>query len=310
MVPKASESINGILNIDKPEGFTSFQVVAWLKGLVRERRIGHAGTLDPIATGVLPVCIGQATRIIQFITDAPKAYLAVLHLGVATDTFDRQGQITHRGDTDQVTINKIQDALDQFRGIIVQTPPSYSALKQNGKRYYELARAGLPVNPKPRRVKISGIEIVDSRTPLLTIKVECSKGTYIRSLAQDIGIVLGCYAHLTNLRRTKCGPFSIETALSFNQITNAQRAGQLESLLYAMDTPLKDIDALTVTDVNEIAIANGRAIHLDDEQPSAGRYCRAYNHDGRFIAVLQYMPETGLWHPKKVFLNSNSVTAI
>jgi tRNA pseudouridine55 synthase len=258
---------------------------------------------------VLPVCIGQATRIIQFIIDAPKTYLAVLQLGTATDTFDRQGKITHRGDTDHVTITKIQEALVQFTGIIVQTPPSYSALKQNGKRCYELARAGLPVNPKPRRIKISAIEIVDFRIPLLTIKVECSKGTYIRSLAQDIGTILGCYAHLTELTRLKCGPFSIENTLSLDLIANAKRIGQFESLMYAMDTPLIDMDTLTVSSGTEKAITNGQAISRDDEQLITGRYCRAYNHNGKFIAVLQYMPETGLLHPKKVFSNANSVAA-
>jgi len=256
---------------------------------------------------VLPVCIGQATRIIQFITDAPKAYLAVLQLGIATDTFDRQGKITHRGDTDKITITKIREALTQFTGIIVQTPPSYSALKQNGKRYYELARAGLPVNPKPRQIKINGIEIVDLHIPLLTVKVECGKGTYIRSLAQDLGSVLGCYAHVTKLTRLKCGPFLIENALSLDLIANAKRNGQFESFLHAMDTPLTDMDTLTVTNRTEKTIANGQAIYIDNEQLCTERYCRAYNHDGKFIAILQYMPETGLWHPKKVFLGTNSV---
>jgi len=306
IILKASEIINGILNIDKPEGFTSFQIVAWLRRLTREKRIGHAGTLDPIATGVLPVCIGQATRIIQFITEAPKAYLAVIQLGIATDTFDRQGQITHRGDIDNITITQIKEAVAQFKGITMQTPPSYSALKHNGKKLYELARAGLPVNPKPRRIEISRIEIVNIQIPLLTIQVECSKGTYIRSLAQDIGTKLGCYAHLTNLTRLRCGLFSIETALSLDQISNAQRAGQLESLIYAMDIPLMDMETLTVTEKDETAIANGQAIPGDDEQPDTGRYCRAYNYDGKFIAILQFMPKTGLWHPKKVFLNAHN----
>ena len=241
----------------------------------------------------------------QFITEAPKAYLAVLRLGIATDTFDREGQTTHRGTTDNITITKIQETLAKFKGLIMQTPPSYSALKHNGRRYYELARAGLPVNPKPRRVEISKIEIVDVQIPLLTIKVECSKGTYIRSLAQDIGTELGCYAHLINLTRLRCGLFSIETALPMDQISNAQRDGQLESLLYAIDAPLTDMDTLIVTEKNEEAIANGQAISLDDKQIHTGRYCRAYNHDGKFIAIVQFMPKTGLWHPKKVFLRAN-----
>ena len=164
--------------------------------------------------------------------------------------------------------------LAQFQGIIAQTPPVYSALKHNGKRYYELARAGLPVNPRPRQVEISGIELVNFKIPFLTIKVECSKGTYIRSLAQDIGIKLGCYAHLTNLTRLKCGPFSIEAAQSLDQIADARREGKLESLLYPIDTPLLDLETLIASKKIEAAIVNGQSIPLDDEQPRSAQAAR------------------------------------
>ncbi|MBM3149449.1 MAG: tRNA pseudouridine(55) synthase TruB, partial [Chloroflexi bacterium] len=191
-MPRTRASINGILSINKPEGITSFKVISWLKRLTGEKRIGHAGTLDPLATGVLPCCLGQATRIIQFITDASKTYLAKIKLGIATDTFDREGHITHRGDTSNITIARIEEILTEFQGFIEQRPPTYSALKHKGKRYYELARAGLPVNPRPRRVEISRVELVSYQTNLVTVEIECSKGTYIRSLADDLGLKLGC----------------------------------------------------------------------------------------------------------------------
>jgi len=256
---------------------------------------------------VLPICIGQATRITQFITDATKAYRAEVQLGISTDTFDRQGQIIHRGDVSGITITQIRKVLAQFQGIIAQTPPVYSALKHNGKRYYELARAGLPVNPKPRQVEISRIDLVNFQIPFLTIKVECSKGTYIRSLAQDIGTQLGCYAHLTNLTRLRCGTFSIEAAHPLDQIAAAQREGKLESILYPMDTPLLDLETLIASKKIEAAIVNGQSIPLDNEheQIRSDRYCRAYNLDGEFIAILRFIPETGLWHPTKVFGKAN-----
>lgn len=301
-MPKARASINGILNINKPEGVTSFKVVSWLKRLTGEKRIGHAGTLDPIATGVLPCCLGQATRIIQFITDASKAYLAQIKLGVATDTFDREGQITHHGDANNVTIARVEEALAKFQGFIEQRPPAYSALKHNGKRYYELARAGLPTNPRPRRVEISRIELISYQTPFVTVKIECSKGTYIRSLAHDLGLKLGCYAHLSNLSRLRCGTFYIEDALTPVQIEDAGQQGSLESLLLPMDNPLLALQAVIVDKERESAIATGQSLSLDTNHLNADKYCRAYSLDGDFIAVLRFASETSRWHPKRVFI--------
>jgi tRNA pseudouridine55 synthase len=300
-MPKARASINGILNVNKPEGISSFKVISWLKRLTGEKRIGHAGTLDPIATGVLPCCLGQATRIIQFITDASKAYLAQIKLGIATDTFDREGQITHHGDVSNVTIARVEEALAEFQGFIEQRPPAYSALKHNGKRYYELARAGLPTNPRPRRVEISKSELVSYQTPLVTVKIECSKGTYVRSLAHDLGMKLGCYAHLVNLSRLRCGTFCIEDALTPVQIEEAGKQGALESLLLPMDSPLLDLQAVIVDKEIESAIANGQSISLDTKNLNADK-CRAYSLDGDFIAVLSFAPETNRWRPKKVFI--------
>ncbi|MBN2462051.1 MAG: tRNA pseudouridine(55) synthase TruB [Dehalococcoidia bacterium] len=294
-------SIDGILNVNKPEGKTSFNIVARLKHLSGEKHVGHAGTLDPIATGVLPICFGQATRITQFLTDSSKTYLAQVELGVITDTFDRQGEIIERRDSSYITVPQIEEALTHFQGVINQVPPIYSALKRQGKRYYELARAGIPIKLKPRRVEILNLELLNCQSPLITINVDCSKGTYIRSLANDIGQYLGCGAHIKNLTRLRCGPFHIEDALSLPQIECAFHKDSWKELLQSVDSPLSNWKAIIVDKDNEIAIRNGRSLPLDKNSLSSDKFCRAYNLNGNFIAVLQFIPEKKSWHPYKVF---------
>ena len=294
-------SINGILNVNKPEGKTSFQVVALLRRMVGETRVGHAGTLDPAATGVLPVCLGQATRIVQFLTDTDKAYLAEIELGVTTDTFDREGRVTCRLDTSGITVTQIEEALATFQGFIEQVPPRFSALKYQGKRYYELARAGILIEPKPRKIRITSIELVDLQPPFITISLECSKGTYVRSLAHDLGQCLGCGAHLKNLTRTRCGPFYIEDALSMSEIQDACQRGTWRDILYPVDTPLLSWSAVIVDKRDELEIRNGCSISLSEGVSHAGKYCRAYSPDGDFIAILRFISDKRLWHPEKVF---------
>jgi tRNA pseudouridine55 synthase len=196
----------------------------------------------------------------------------------------------------------VEKALAEFQGFIEQRSPAYSALKHNGKRYYELARAGLPANPKPRRVEISKIELISYQPPFVNVKIECSKGTYIRSLAHDLGLKLGCYAHLSNLSRLRCGTFCIEDALTPVQIEEAGKQGSLEALLLPTDSPLLDLQAVIVDKEIESAIANGQSISLDTKQLNAHKYCRAYSLDGDFIAVLSFASETNRWRPKKVFI--------
>ena len=171
--------MDGILNIDKPWGKTSFSIVAMVKRLSGERRVGHAGTLDPAATGVLPVCLGQGTRIIEFLVDMTKAYRAEIELGVATDTYDTSGQITRRGDLSGISQRQLESALSPFRGLIQQTPPMYSAIKYQGKRLYQLARAGIEVERQSRPTKIHHLELIDWQPPVATLEIVCDKGTYI-----------------------------------------------------------------------------------------------------------------------------------
>ena len=217
--------VDGILNINKPGDITSFGLVAMVKRLSGERRVGHAGTLDPAATGVLPVCLGRGTRVIEFLVDTTKAYRAEIELGVTTDTYDASGRIIQRGDPSGVSREQLQSALASFCGLTRQTPPMFSAVKYQGKPLYQLARAGITVERRSRLVEIHNLELIDWQPPVATIEVVCSKGTYIRSLAYDLGQTLGCGAHLRSLIRLRCGLFNISDAISLSQLEDAFRYG-------------------------------------------------------------------------------------
>ena len=294
-------SISGILNVSKPEGRTSFSVVDWLRRLTGEKRVGHAGTLDPRATGVLPVCFGQGTRVIQFLLRGSKIYLAQIELGVATDTFDSEGKIVQRGDMGDITTARIEEALTCFVGVIEQVPPVYSALKHHGKRCYELARAGNMITMQSRRVEITRLELVDCDLPLITIKVVCGKGTYIRSLAHDLGQYLGCGAYLKSLIRLRYGPFDIKDALSVDQVEEAFRQGCWRELLHPVDSVLLNWSAAIVNKGSESTIRNGNSLHLEGGHLPSDRYCRVYNPEGDFVALLRFVSDKKLWHPEKVF---------
>ncbi len=215
--------VDGILNINKPCGMTSFSLVSIVKRLTGERHVGHAGTLDPTATGVLPICLGQGTRIVEFLVEATKAYRAEIELGVSTDTYDASGRVIQRGDPSGISQEQLTSALDSFRGLIQQTPPMYSAVKYQGKPLYELARAGITIERRSRPTKIHNLELVDWQPPVATIEIVCGKGTYIRSLAYDLGQALGCGAYLKSLIRQRCGFFDIRDAVSLPQFQDAFR---------------------------------------------------------------------------------------
>jgi len=213
--------VNGILNVNKPKQKTSFDIVSMVRRLTGERRVGHAGTLDPEATGVLPVCLGQGTRIVQYLMDTEKGYRAVIELGVATDTYDASGEVVQRGEYSGISREQVEQALNSFVGTIQQIPPMYSALKHQGQPLYKLARSGITVERKSRTVIIHKLRIVDWQPPIVTIEVVCSKGTYIRSLAHDLGQILGCGANMKDLIRFQCGPFNIGNAVSIPQLEAA-----------------------------------------------------------------------------------------
>jgi tRNA pseudouridine55 synthase len=294
-------NMNGILNVNKPGGMTSFGVVSRLKRLTGEKRIGHTGTLDPIATGVLPICFGKATRIVQYLINSDKAYLADIQLGIATDTFDREGTVVSENDPGDITIKQVEEVLSSFQGTIEQIPPRFSAVKHHGKRSCDLTRAGIDVEMKPRRVRINRIELVNAHLPVITVLIECSKGTYIRTIADDTGKMLGCGAHIKELTRTGCGTFNIEDALSLSDIERIYARGNLETYLQPVDSPLQDWQTVVLTGEDESAVGNGRSIALDDRYHALSHYCRAYNSKGEFTAILRYSKDEELWHPDKVF---------
>jgi tRNA pseudouridine55 synthase len=288
-----------------------------VKRLSGERRVGHAGTLDPAATGVLPVCLGQGTRVIEFLADATKTYQAEIELGVATDTYDAVGKITQRGDPSRISRGQLESALASFRGLTQQIPPMYSAVKHKGQRLYELARAGIKVERKSRPTRIYNLEITDWQSPVVTVKVECGKGTYIRSLAHDLGQSLGCGANLKSLIRLSYGPFAVKTAVSLPQLEDSFRYGYWQHFVHPIDTVLLHWRAMVVSDATEHIIRKGAPVPLESvnsrgitsylkQHPpvrtSVETHCRAYTLNGDFLGVLRLYPEIGQWQPEKVFL--------
>jgi len=275
-------------------------VVAAVKRLSSERRVGHAGTLDPMATGVLPVCLGQATRMVEFLADAAKTYRADIELGLTTDTYDASGRVIQRKEPSGIHREQVETALSSFRGVIRQTPPMYSAIRHQGKKLYELARAGITVERKSRPTIIHSLDIVDFQPPLITIEVTCGKGTYIRSLAHDLGQILGCGASLKSLVRQRYGPFDIKDAVSLPSLEDAFRRGYWEHFAYPMDYVVSTWPAVVVDEATEQAIGNGIPVTLSLES-SEERRCRSYTVNGDFLGVLRFDTETGKWRPEKVF---------
>ena len=302
--------INGILNISKEAGYTSFDVVAVVRGVYRQRKSGHTGTLDPMATGVLPVALGKATKVCGMITDWDKEYIAELLLGKTTDTLDVTGEVTG-GDPDAVnalTDEKIRDAVMRYTGEIDQIPPMYSALKKDGRRLYDIARSGQMVEREARKVTIHNIEVLDISLPVVKIKVLCSKGTYIRTLCDDIGRDLGCGGCMQSLIRSKVGPFTLDNAVTLDEIRHLRDEG-LEDKLYDhlmdIDTVFEDLPALCVTQEAEKKLSNGNKLSFDDfaeklSDPSCKEF-RIYHSDKSFAAVYEADNAQRILSPVKMF---------
>ena len=270
---------NGILIIDKPEGWTSMDVCAKLRGLFHERRVGHGGTLDPMATGVLPVFLGRATRAVSFVTDSEKEYVAGLQLGVITNTQDTTGETLETRPV-SVTREQLEAALAPFRGDILQVPPMYSAIKIGGKKLYELARKGKEVERPPRPVTIHALELVEQTGPdAWTLRVRCSKGTYVRTLCHDIGLALGCGGAMSSLRRTMAGGFTLDDAVTLEGVLSAPDPA---ALLRPVDACFADRPALTLPAGAEKKVRNGVPVSLP--RLADGEY-RVYAPDGTFLAL-------------------------
>lgn len=247
----------GIIPIDKPEGWTSQDVASKLRGVFKTKRVGHGGTLDPMATGVLPVFVGRATRAVEFFEHATKEYIATLRLGVLTDTEDITGTVLEQRPV-KVTAQDVEAALEHFRGRQMQVPPMYSAVKIGGQKLYELARKGQTVERQPREIEIFTLELLDSRKTEYDLRVICSKGTYIRTLCKDIGIYLGCGGTMAALRRSRAGDYTIEKAVPLGQLLDmAQRGENVEKLLLPIDSMFMSHPSLSLTPNQQKVCRNG-----------------------------------------------------
>lgn len=295
-------TLTGLLVIDKPAGLTSHDVVQRVRRAWRIKQVGHTGTLDPLATGVLVVCVGAATRVSEYLLGHDKAYRATIRLGVETDTYDAEGEViaTHPVDVPRATL---ETTLEKFVGAIQQVPPMYSALKRDGQKLYELARAGIEVERAARSLTVYALDLLDFQPPDVTLEVRCSAGTYLRSIAHDVGEALGTGAHLIALRRTAAGPFRLEHAIGLAEF-EAAVARDGGPALRAIDEALSDWPRVTVNAAQrQRAITGGRIDALD----LIGTRCRAYDEQGELIALLTFDQKTHWWRAEKV-LAMNTVT--
>ena len=286
---------SGIINVYKEAGYTSFDVVARLRGILKVKKIGHTGTLDPDATGVLPVCIGKATKLCDMLTDKDKVYECKMLLGTETDTYDMSGRILSRKSV-TATEDEVVAAINSFIGDIMQVPPMYSALKVNGKKLYELAREGIEIERKPRPVTIYDIEILDVNIPEVTAKIHCSKGTYIRSLCHDLGEKLGCGCAMKSLIRTRVSIFDIADARTIDEIERIAKAGNIDKIILPLDQAFEGLSTVfVIPDEDAVRLAiNGASIEADrvfSESVSSfeenERY-RLYLPDNRFLGIYTY----------------------
>lgn len=294
--------MNGIINVNKPIGFTSHDVVARLRKILNTRKIGHTGTLDPDATGVLPVCVGQATKAVELLSAKDKQYEAQVRLGAETDTQDASGRIICSSDA-AVTEEEVFRIVRSFVGEGSQIPPMYSAIKQNGKKLYELARAGVEVERQPRKIYIHRIEVLsmDLENRSFSILVDCSKGTYIRTLCQDIGRKLGCFAHMSALCRTRSGQFDLKNALTLEQIEDAVQHGD-SSFFIPVDQVFSDMPALYLSERKAEKMCHG--VQVSTPGMNDGVLYRVYNEKGKFLSVSR--AENGVLKLVKTFFGTEN----
>lgn len=296
--------MNGIIIIDKEPGFTSHDVVAKLRGIIGQRKIGHTGTLDPEATGVLPVCLGAATKLCDMLTEKDKEYVAELLLGVETDTQDMTGKVLAEREV-HVTEEEVRRVCGEFVGDYEQIPPMYSALKVNGKKLYELARQGKEIPRAARPVTIRELEVLDCSLPVVKLRVLCSKGTYIRTLCADIGARLGCGGAMKSLRRIRSGIFRLEEAVTLGELQRLKDEGRLEEAVYPVESVFFHCPARHVRGEGDRLLRNGNAIRPDQTVENMactpGDQVRFYGADGSFRGVYTYDEQKGCYVVLKMF---------
>lgn len=296
---------NGIINVYKEAGFTSHDVVAKLRGILKQKKIGHTGTLDPDAVGVLPVCLGSGTKLCDMLTDKSKEYRAELLLGKVTDTQDISGKVLSEKEVD-VTDLQVRSAIHSFVGDYEQIPPMYSAVKVDGKKLYQLAREGKEIERKARPVQIEYINIDKIELPTAVITVGCSKGTYIRTLCHDIGQKLGCGAVMTHLERIRAGEFRVEKALTLSRIEKEVRDGRIEDHILPVEAVFMDYPSVIVQAEFRKLIDNGNSFYADmavDEILRRDKEAvRVYNEEGKFYGIFEYCLQERRFKPVKMFM--------
>ena len=275
------ENINGLIIIDKPSGFTSHDVVSKVRGILSYRKVGHTGTLDPEATGVLPICLGKGTKVSDMLMNSDKEYIAEVKLGVVTDTQDIFGEVTEKCDDFSVTFDELKSTINKFIGDIQQIPPMYSAIKINGVKMYDLARKGIEVEREPRNITIYDIELISFEGDVFKIRVKCSKGTYIRTLCHDIGKSLGCGACMQSLKRTQSGMFFEKDAITLSQLEESVKNNELDKVLVPTDRVFEMLPPVSVNDEIKTRLKNGAVSTLNKD---IGTY-RVYDKNNEFIAI-------------------------
>lgn len=292
--------MDGIFNINKPTGMTSHDVVAIIRRLLQQKRVGHAGTLDPAAGGVLPICVGQATRVAEYLSESGKAYQAEIVFGVATDTYDAEGAVIATASPANVTLASIEEALQHFLGPQMQVPPRYSAIKIQGQPAYKRARAGEEITLEPRPIVIYSLEVIGWVPPRLALAIECSKGTYIRSLAHDLGMQLGCYAYLDALVRVRSGPFTLSESITLEQLAAAIETNTAQRCLHPVDKALEQYPAIMLDADTSERVKHGNTFNISTAH-SPG-LARVYDPAGHFLAIASWNEEQKSWQPEKVFI--------
>ena len=297
---KRGRDIHGVFLLDKPQGMSSNDIMQKVKRIFQANKAGHTGALDPLATGMLPICLGEATKFSQFLLDADKRYLVTAKLGERTDTSDAEGQIVETHEV-KVKTPEILTALEQFRGDILQVPTMFSALKHNGKPLYEYARQGITVEREARPITIFELNFIQYNAPYLTLEVHCSKGTYIRTLVDDLGEALGCGAHVTMLRRTAVADYPTEKMLDWHalqSLAEQQDLSLLDALLLPMDTAVAKLPALTLNESQTQGIGFGQRIKFDNSNRLQGQV-RLFSHENRFLGVAM-IDENNVIRPQRL----------
>ena len=307
--------MDGIILIDKPKDLTSHQVVSRIRKLFPGVKAGHTGTLDPMATGVLPICLGKATRVAEYIIELPKKYQAGITFGLVSDTEDITGKIEIQENATMPAIEQVKGIIDYFTGDIEQTPPYYSAVKYKGKPMYRWIRQGKQVPRKKRLIKIYDMKLINydiKNEPHLTLEISCSKGTYIRTLAADIGKKAGCGAVLSELRRLRVGPYGVENASTLDELEQISKAGKCEKLLQPIDSALSHIASLNLDDKQIEGLKNGKIVPIDESEhrdlDNSGKIIRFYDLKGNFKGIASTVNDKGVTGLKTLKYLARDVT--